>query len=289
VATQNNAAPSHQNPANWIRNGKPHGPMQGHATVQVVDEAVRFMEENRNRPFALFVTFHAPHEPISTPPDVASMYAGFQNPTQPQYYGSVSLVDREVGRLRGAMREMGLDRNTLVLFSSDNGPETLKRYPGSERSHGSPGPLRGMKLHLYEGGHRVPGILTGPGIAPGTTSNQPAGLIDILPTFSELSDAPLPKQRPIDGASIVPLLRGKTISRRQPLYWEYDSAISRPWLVALRDGDWKILTTPDFTRFEVYNLRQDMREQHNLASDEPERAASLLAKARVIRESVRGH
>lgn len=286
LSTQNNAEPSHQNPTNWIRNGKPVGPTQGHASVQVVDEAVRFVDKNRDRPFALFVTFHAPHEPISTPPDVTAMYAGFQNPLQPQYYGSVSLVDQQVGRLRASLRELGLDRTTVVLFSSDNGPETLKRYRGSERSFGSPGPLRGMKLHLYEGGYRVPGIVTGPGILAGSESDQPAGLIDVLPTLCELAGAPVPAERPLDGASFAPLLHGKTIHRRQPLYWEYDRAIGGPWKIALRDGDWKLLATPDLTRFELYNLRQDLSEAHNLSAEEPERAASLLAAARTIHQSI---
>ena len=120
-ATQNNT--KHQNPTNFVRDGKPVGRLDGHASALVVDEAIAFIEKARDRPFAVFVTFHAPHEEIETPPEYTSMYADVTDPTTRDYYGSVSLVDHEVGRLVAALDDRGLRESTLVLFASDNGPE----------------------------------------------------------------------------------------------------------------------------------------------------------------------
>ena len=140
-ATQNNT--KHQNPTNFVRNGKRAGPLEGHASVLVVDEAISFIDKAGDRPFAVFVTFHAPHEQIETPEAYSSMYADVPDPTTRDYYGSVSLVDHEVGRLLAALDDRGLRERTLVLFTSDNGPEGLRRYASAIHSHGSAGPLRG--------------------------------------------------------------------------------------------------------------------------------------------------
>jgi len=163
-----------------------------------------------------------------------------------------------------------------VMFTSDNGPETLKRYRGAHRSFGSPGPLRGMKLHMYEGGIRVPGIIRWPGkVQPGTVSSEPVNGTDVLPTLCALAGATVPKDRPIDGTSILPILRGQKLRRRLPLYWRYDRAISKPFTVAMRQGDWKILADEEMTKFELYNLSEDIAEQNNLADKRPDRLEAM--------------
>src|SRR5688572_14900818 len=182
MSTQNNAGPSHENPENFVRNGERIGPQQGFSCQIVADEAIGWLKAGRdaNKPFFQFVCFHEPHEPIASPADLVEQYlplakspiedtrgkpgtsantdhdAQRDNQGRALFYANVANVDRAVGRILAALDELKLAQNTLVFFSSDNGPETLNRYETGWRSHGSPGPLRGMKLHCYDGGIRVP-------------------------------------------------------------------------------------------------------------------------------------
>lgn len=285
-STQNNAAPTHQNPTNFLRDGRRAGPLQGNASTITVDEAIRFIRADPKQPFAAFVWFHAPHEQVATPEEYTKRYPGIEDPTKPIYYGSVSLVDHEVGRLLGVLDELKLRDNTLVVFTSDNGPETLKRYPAGIHSHGSPGPYRGMKLHVTEGGLRVPAIIRWPrGVKAGQVSAEPATGLDLLPTFCEAAGVKPPADRPLDGTSILPLFAGKPVKRTVPLYWQYDVAISTPWTLALREGDWKLLGNAELTRFELYNVKLDPAEAVNLADKEPGRTRELSGKMiRIHRE-----
>jgi arylsulfatase A len=187
-----------------------------------------------------------------------------------------------------ALDDGGLSNDSLVFFSSDNGPETLHRYKGSERSYGSPKPLRGMKLHLYEGGIRVPGIVRWPAkIKAGRTSNQPVGSYDILPTFCAMAGVKAPVDRVLDGTSLLPLFSGEMVSRSKPLYWQYDRAIGGPNRVAMRDGDWKLLANTDLSKFELYNLKTDISEAHDLASAEPSKVAELATEMRRLHAEIK--
>jgi arylsulfatase A len=275
-STQNNANPSHKNPINFVRNGKRVGPLEGYSSRIIVDEALDWLgRRDASKPFLLMVWLHSPHEPIATANSFVEQYAGHPA-EQAEYFGNVTQVDHEVGRLLKSIDETGLKDRTLVFFTSDNGPETLKRYKGSERSHGSPGPLRGMKLHMYEGGIRVPGILRWPGrIAAGQVSGEPVASYDLLPTFCELAGAAVPKDRPLDGTSLTPLLTGQPVVRTRPLYWQYDRAIGGANRIAVRDGDWKLLANADLSAFELYQLRDDIGEKNNLAANEPDRVAKM--------------
>jgi arylsulfatase A len=276
-STQNNAIPSHQNPTNFFRNGKKVGPLTGNSSTLLVDEALRFLGAKDPRPFLLFLWFHAPHEPIAVPARMSDLYRNLKETTRREYNGCVTLLDAEIGRLLGFLDEQGMADNTLVFFTSDNGPETLRRYKGAERSHGSAGPLRGMKLHLYEGGYREPAILAWRGkIGPGT-SDEPLAGVDLLPTFCDLADAAPPRDRALDGTSWRPLLEGKHLRREKPLYWEYRKAVSKPWTMALRDGPWKLLADSRLESFELYNLAEDLGEKHNRAAAEPERVRAMSA------------
>lgn len=298
-STQNNASPTHRDPDNFVRNGRPAGTLQGYSCQLVADEAIGWLEqrEDRSRPFFLFVCFHEPHEPIDSPPELTAQYPEATRKGEALYYANVSNMDRAVGRLTEALERMGLDKNTLVYFSSDNGPETRDRYPGAWRSWGSPGPLRGMKLWLYDGGFRVPGIARWPArVKAGQVVSEPVASLDLLPTLAHLAGASVPADRQLDGVDILPLLEGKAFKRSLPLYWDYARALGEP-KAAMRVGDWMVLghwdlpplgplsgilpgdmekiKTARLTNFELYNLRADLSEQRDLAADEPERLREL--------------
>lgn len=291
MSTQNNAGPSHENPKNFVRNGKPVGPLTGFSCQLVADEAMQWLESGRNKekPFFQFVCFHEPHEPIASPPELVKDYDDVTPTDKAQHHANITNMDRAVGRLLAKLDELKLADNTLVFFTSDNGPETLNRYKTANRSHGSPGELRAMKLWLYEGGIRVPGIIRWPAAKrQGATSDEPVSNVDLLPTFCELADVKLPA-RTLDGASIAGFLQGdEQVDRATPLYWHYIHALGRP-RAALRQGDWMILgnwragtpqtvaagKTAELAIFELFNLREDIGQKHNLAESHPEKLREL--------------
>ena len=308
-ATQNNAAPSHENPTNFVRNGTQVGRLEGYSCQLVVSEAVNWLEKRpgKNRPFCLFITFHEPHEPIASPPELVEKYraAGAVKPGEAEYYANVENMDAAVGRLVEYLKQREYWNNTLALFSSDNGPETLNRYRGAERSHGSPGDLRAMKLWMYEGGYRVAGIVTWPEkIKPGQVSNVPVGAIDCFQTFCAAAQIDPPTDRVYDGANLLPLFQGEALDRTKPMFWYYLNALGEP-RVAMRDGDWKLLATlegnplpgalgrhsaewfaelktANLGRFELYNLVTDLSEKQNLGSTEPEKLAEMKRKMETL-------
>ena len=182
--TQNNAAPNHLNPTNFIRNGEPAGQLEGPSSHIVVAEAIAFLEAHPGQPFFLNLWFHETHEPVAAADEFLELYPSEKNVDRRHYLGDISQMDAAVGKLLAYLDKHGLRDNTLVLFSSDNGPETLDRYPTATRSYGSAGSLRGRKLHITEGGCRVPGILRWPGhVTPGRVVSEPICSVDLLPTF----------------------------------------------------------------------------------------------------------
>jgi arylsulfatase A len=285
--TQNNAAPSHLNPTNFIRNGKPVGRLEGPSSHIVVAEAIRFLEANKDKPFYLNLWFHESHEPVAAADEFLKLYPREENPDRRHYYGDVAQMDAAVGKLMTYLDDHKLRDNTLVFFSSDNGPETLRRYKGAERSYGSPGPLRGMKLHITEAGYRVPGIVRWPGhTRAGSICAEPICNLDLLPTAAAIAGLRLPG-RTLDGAEITPIFQGKPVKRPHPLYWQYDFAISRPWVVALRDGPWKLLANAELNNFELYNVVYDVGESKNLADGHPERVRQMAADMKRLHEEIR--
>lgn len=305
-STQNNALPTHENPNNFVRNGTAVGEIEGFSCQIVADEGVRWLEEWRaeEKPFFLHVCFHEPHERVASPPDLVKQYSDVtQYESQAQYFANVANMDAAVGKLMKTLDKLDLADDTLVFFTSDNGPETLNRYgKGSSRSWGTPGVLRGMKLHIYEGGIRVPGIVRWPGhIKAGQENDVPVSSVDLLPTFCELANVPVPGNRALDGTSLVSLFTGTDFQRSNPLFWNYYRAYSTP-RVAMREGDWKVVAhwngpegilrlgnnvnsisqeyikNSKLTKFELYNLKEDISEQHNLAFQEQDRLRELKKK-----------
>ncbi len=298
-STQNNAGPSHLNPANFVRNGEKVGPTEGYSCQVVTDEAIQWLREKRpqDKPFFAYVCFHETHEPIASPPELAAQYPDAENANQALYYANVANVDRAVARLLTALDEMGEADRTFVLFTSDNGPAELNYYArgAGARCYGSPGPLRAMKLHVYDGGIRVPGIIRWPGhTRPGQVIDEPVGSLDLLPTFCAIAGIDPPQDRRLDGANILPLFDGRRIERTTPLFWIDYLALSKP-KAALREGDWKLVAhwqirdtptevTPETIRafknarlvdYELYNLSEDIGETQDLAAVFPRRVQAM--------------
>ena len=304
LGTQNNAAPSHENPTNFVRNGKPVGKVDSFSCQYVVDEAIDWMSNqaktNAEQPLFIYIPFHEPHEPVASPQNLVDQYReSARNNDEAQFFANVANVDLAVGRLLKSLDELKLTANTLVIFTADNGPETLNRYRGAQRSYGRPGKLRGMKLHTHEAGFRVAGIMRWPErITVGQVVSTPVSSLDFLPTFCDLAGAELP-QRKLDGANFLPALSGRPIERGQPLFWSYFNAINEA-RVAMRDGEWKVLARlnggnlPKFenittqrrelilqaelTDLEIYNIASDVSEETNLADQQPELAARMKEK-----------
>lgn len=299
-ATQNNASPSHENPNNYVRNGERVGLIEGYSCQIATDEAIEWLENDvdRDQPFFLMLAFHEPHEPVASPAKLVEGYADVaETEDQAQYFANVENVDAAVGRFLATLDRLGERENTLVIFTSDNGPETLNRYRNANRSYGQPGPLRGMKLHTHDAGYRVAGIIDWPkAIKGGLELDIPVSALDFMPTFCDLAGAEIPEGLTLDGTNIRSLLEEGTLDRDKPLVWAYYNAINEA-RVAMRDGKWKVLARLDggelprfqnlttrnlsrvegakLTDLEIYDMSQDTGEQNNLADSDSELAERL--------------
>jgi len=280
-ATQNNAAPNHKNPTNFVRNGEPVGPLHGFSSILVAEEGVNWLRTKRDpkRPFFITIWTHEPHLPIESDPKFMALYEG--DPDLKQHHGNISQMDHAFGIVMRALDDLQLAENTFVIFTSDNGPEGRLDDNGmplgrNKRTRGSTGGLRGRKRDVYEGGIRVPGIVRWPGhVRSGSVSDEPVIGSDIFATICEIADIPVPQDRTIDGASMLPALAGKPIQRSVPLYWRCN--IARGPKTAMRIGDWKILADEALTKFELYNVQQDPTESHEQSAAAPAKLAEMKA------------
>jgi arylsulfatase A len=251
------------------------------------DEAVKFIRGSKDRPFFLYFPHTAVHTPIH--PGKA-----FQGSSQNGRFGDwVQEVDASVGRVFDTLRELQLDTNTLVIFTSDNGPWLIKGPDG-----GSAGPLRGGKGTTWEGGVRVPALAWWPGrIAPGSVCDAVAGTIDVLPTCVKLAGAELPAQPVIDGRDLSPLLLGKSQASPREAHYYFASYN----LQAVRQGPWKLaLMSQGNARTKgqveddakinprLYNLDQEIGERSNLAAQHPDIVARLTALAEAMAAEIGG-
>lgn len=288
MATQNNAAPSHKNPTNFVKDGTPVGPLQGFSAPLVVAEAVDWLTHQRDKakPFFLAVWTHEPHLPIESDPAFQTPYADLP-PDFQQHHGNVSQLDDAFGKLMKTLDEEGLTNTTFVFFTSDNGPEGN----GTKgRTRGGTGGLRGRKRSMHEGGIRVPGIARWPGhIKPGTTTDVPVIGSDFFPTALGVTGAKAPPDRVLDGADILDVLTSESreVHRGRPLYWRLNMAPPAEKVhMALREGDWKILASQDFQYLELYNLKADPTESRNLVSQEPERYQAMREQLETLNAEI---
>ena len=277
MATQNNAAPNHLNPINFVRDGQPAGKLEGPSSGVCVQEAIGWLEnrKDKSKPFFLTVWTHEPHMPIETAEEYLKLYSDIEDPDLRQHHGNITQVDAAFGKLMKAVDSLGYRENTFVAFTADNGPEG-DGIKG--RTRGSTGGLRGRKRHSHEGGIRVPGIVRWPGtIKSGTTSSVPVIGTDIFATVCEITGVAVPTDRVLDSASMTPVFRNEPIVRSQPLYWRNHLAAEQ-FRVAMREGNWKIIASEDLSSFELYNLNEDWQESKDLASKYPDKFNELKAK-----------
>lgn len=289
--TTNNAIPSHLNPVNFVRNGKPVGEVRGYACQIVVDEAIHWLEKkDENSPFFLYVAFHEPHDKIASPPEMVAQYS--EGKKRNEYLANIQNLDNAAGRLLEHLEQMGHREDTLVLFASDNG----------SLHDASNGGFRGQKSMLFEGGIREPGIIRWPGkVQAGRTSDATLNFVDLLPTFCSVTGIDLPQDRTLDGVDFSPLLFGdETWKRESPLLWYFYRSIAGAgqraqgitdkmpagafrkddWLLigylehpnmpkthALVPSDMDFIRESSWERFELYNLRTDRAQKKDLSNE----------------------
>ncbi len=313
-------------PTAFLKNGEPVGEVDGWYCDVIVDDARDWLANKRNKekPFFMYVCSHEPHTPIDPP---AKYSAKYDDPSVEQlekqneygrvnrpkrdisghkkdYYGTVNQLDDAFGRLMTTLEEEGLKNNTLVLFTSDNGPETPVTFeesqgqwedPIRDKCFGTPGLLRGMKRYPYEGGHRVPGLARLPGVIPaGTESDVLFNGTDILPTVCALVDAKVPANRNVDGVDAFNAFLDKEVRRKDSAIWFYphhgDTWFRMPqismrkgnctlvaWLPKRAEGlsldEWLATSDPD--RVELYDLSVDPAQSNDIAREHPKIVRSM--------------
>jgi len=252
-----------------LRNGEvvELNPDQDFITKRYTDESIAFIEKHKDEPFFLYLAHSMPHRACHASPKFTERFTEQQlskiKPGEDKasrdflYPASVEEIDWSTGEILNKLEELGLEENTLVVFTSDNGPMV-----------GSTGPLRGKKGSVYEGGHRVPGIMQWKGRIPeGTVCSEVATAMDLLPTFAALAGSTPPKDRVIDGRDILPLIEGRPEAKspHEQLYYTHGG-------VAVRSGKWKWVGGK---KGGLYDLSRDIGEGTNRAKEHPEVASKL--------------
>jgi arylsulfatase A-like enzyme len=237
----------------------------GYITDYFANQAVAAIEANRNRPFFLYLAFNAPHTPLQAARADYDALSGIPDHTEHVYGAMIAALDRGVGRVMQALRDNGLDDNTLVIFTSDNGGAWYVGLPHINA------PFRGWKATFFEGGVRTPFFARWPGHLPaGARIEGPATHMDIFATAAAAASASI--ERPVDGVDLLPQLEGTShMPPHDVLFWR-----SGPYR-AVRAGDWKLQVSETPDRVWLFNLRDDPTEQHDLSAQQPERVAALRA------------
>jgi arylsulfatase A-like enzyme len=270
----------------------------------LTDLLLRFIEKNQQRPFFLCLAHFAVHSPHQAKPDLVERFKpkpGVGGHRDPTYAAMIASVDASVGRILRQLDDLKLAARTVVIFSSDNGgvggyvvPSGLLRKGITDNA-----PLRGGKGMLYEGGLRVPFIVSWPGVAePGTVCDTPLANVDLFPTLAELANARAPTDYPLDGVSFAPLLRlpRRTALPRDAIFWHFPGYLESyipelTWRTtpagAARVGDFKLLEFFEDNRLELYNLKEDIGEQENLAMRLPEQTRQLHVRLAAWRKELK--
>lgn len=304
--TENNASPSHKNPRNFIRNGTPVGKTEGYSSHIVINDALDWLQKKQTQkqesPFFLNIWFHEPHRKMAAPDECISPYlkdgdTGVGRDSAALYSATIDNTDRAIKKLLFYLEEQNLMKDTLIVYSSDNGSFRSDRV----------GVLKGKKGSNYQGGLRVPGIFCWPAkIKSGIEIEEPAGLVDMMATICDFVGYKMPEEIHLDGSSLQPLLTGapKNFKRLQPFFWHFAESKQ---IVGIRDGNYSLLAYPDYEfsngekfneawiptikeggyrDFELYDLDKDPMQKNDLAKQRPELLLSLKNKLLNINASV---
>ncbi len=255
-------------------------PFRPVSSERIVDASLEFITANAASPFMVKVWFMDPHVPLEPSQALLDQYPNVEGLLR-TYCASVTGMDQHIGRLVAGIDALGLGRDTLILFASDNGPAGSLLPDDPTAGGGTAGPFRGMKGSLYEGGIRVPWIARWPGAVPaGKVDNDSIWSgVDFHPTLASLAGGPVPEG--LDGDDRSAALRGPAATRR-PLFWDWRSApVFRPAIhaspmLAMREGKWKFYVNPDGSRKELYDVVADPGEVDNRLEVEPKQAEKML-------------
>ena len=278
-------------------NLKPDSPKGEHLPTRLARETTKFIDDNKDGPFLAYLAFYSVHTPLMGRPDLVEKYkkkaasiTGKEFGDEEQVFGDkprkvrilqdhavygamVEAMDEAIGTVLQHLEESGLDENTIVIFTSDNG--------GLSTSEGSPTsnlPLRGGKGWVYEGGIRIPWIIRYPGVTqPDTTSAELISSIDLFATLTAAADIPV--EQTIDGIDLAPALKGDELDR-QSLFWHYPHYSNQGGIPggAVREGDYKLFERYEDGSLELYNLKEDIGEQNDLAKENPERVEEMRGR-----------
>jgi arylsulfatase A-like enzyme len=254
-------------------------PEDGYTTDLVTDHGVRFIEENRDRPFFLYLPHACPHYPYQGPADPGYRTAentkpgfGPREDRGSAYVEMMESMDEGIGRILDAVERSRIAERTLVVFFSDNGPT----------GPGSSGPLRGGKASLWEGGHRVPAVAWWPGVIDERrVTDETAIGMDLIPTALSAAGVEAPERWELDGVDLIPLLKGKESLPERALFWRHGNQ------KAVREGKWKlVLADGDDVEISLFNLEEDIGEERDLAGEQVDRVGDLMKKLKAWEEEV---
>ena len=262
-------------------NTKPSATEGGKGEYDLTAQAIKFITDQKDRPFFLYLAHNNPHIPLAAKPELIEKY---KNSFNPVYAAVVHTLDDVVGQLLAKLDELKLADQTIVIFMSDNGGLHVLESTHTPATHNTP--FRAGKGFVYEGGLRVPLIVRWPGQVPaGKVVDTPVTATDWLPTLLEVCGVKVPEG--LDGVSLAGLLHGKELPPR-PLFWHfphYTNQGSRP-AGAVREGDWKLVEHYEDGKLELYNLAKDPGEAKDLSTQEPKRAAEMEQKLAEWRKAV---
>lgn len=259
----------------WLAEGKSESSnLEGDDAKVIMDRFLPFMEkaQGEKKPFFSTIWFHTPHLPVVSDKHHRKIYSELDLEKQ-LYYGSITAMDEQMGRLWKNLTDMGIANNTIIFFCSDNGPE--------EGTPGSVGVFRARKRSLYEGGVRVPAFVVWKNhLQEGQRTNFPMLTSDYLPTILDIIGTKYPSVRPIDGESVLPVLKGITSQRSKPIGFICKPHIS--WV----NNQYKLITDEKMEQFELYDLLNDKSETTNIIKEQAVLSASLKAELFEWLESV---